>query len=246
MTWDDFFADLELRKSRGLEVVPYPHPAIRHKCVPVHEFGPGLQKLVKVMFEVMYDRKGCGLAAPQLGLPLRVFVINPTGDPKNADKEKVFVNPVVAPKTQRGRTRTYREVEGCLSISGLNRQVDRPHDIEFAAFDAAGKPFKGVYGGLTARVVLHENDHLDGVLFIDALDDTQKPGVPQWLSYLCTQFEWLQDKIHHFPPIADLKAQLVALEALAGKQQEEDVKNDPGQATPTEQEAVVPPATCPA
>ncbi|MFX8992064.1 peptide deformylase, partial [Acinetobacter baumannii] len=84
-------------------MVPHPHPALRHKAATVQVFGDELRKLVGIMFDKMYERGGCGLAAPQLGLPFRVFVINPTGDRSKKDREVAFVNPTVIPKVQRGR-----------------------------------------------------------------------------------------------------------------------------------------------
>lgn len=213
MTWEEVFADIELRRTRGIEVVPYPHPAIRHKAVKVEKFSDDLKKLVQVMYDIMYDRKGCGLAATQLGLPFRLFVINPTGDPENKDKERAFVNPTISPKVQRGKTRTYKDTEGCLSIPGLMRAVERPHDITYEAFDADGKKFAGTYSGLTGRVVQHEYDHLEGVLFTDNLDDFQRQGVEEWLRYMREMYNSLLD-MKHFPPDDEAKKALTELENL--------------------------------
>jgi peptide deformylase len=247
MTWDDFFADLNKRYERGIDVVPYPHPALRHPAVPVKEFGDGLKKLVAVMFEKLYERRGLGLAAPQLGLPLQVFVINHTTKQKEGvaetdydkNKELVFVNPTIKFKEKRGRALNFNtDMEGCLSISGLFRAVTRPHTIMFEAFDADGKPFKGEYNGLMSRVVQHENDHLHARLFIDHLDEKNNDGVPGWLQYLCGQFEYLQS-FKHFGTIEEEKEKLAMLEKLAG----EEMKDE--QAEAVEQNPVVPPASCP-
>jgi peptide deformylase len=215
MNWEKLFDDLEKRSSRGIDVVSYPHPALRHKAVEVQVFNDELRKLSNIMFDKMYDRKGCGLAAPQLGFPFQLFVINPTGDPAQKDKEGVFVNPIIVPKISRGRTRTYREMEGCLSVAGLYRAVDRPHDISYDAYDLDGKKFSGTYAGLTARIVQHENDHLHGVLFTDIIDDIQKQGVPEWLNYLTAQFEsFFNFETPYLPPIDQIKDQLVEMEKL--------------------------------
>lgn len=245
MTWEEVFAELEVRAARGIDIVPYPHPALRHKTVSVQVFGDDLRKLVGLMFEKMYERKGCGLAAPQLGLPFRLFVINPTGDPARKDKEVAFVNPIITPKIQRGRTRTCRDTEGCLSISGLNRAVDRPHDVDYEAFTPDGKKFAGTYGGLNSRVVQHEYDHLEGILFTDILDETQKPGVAEWLGYLTTQFNCvLNFTTTHFPPVEEMKKRLSELEKLVAKPSNEIKESERANPEEGRQEVVVPAETC--
>lgn len=244
MTWEEVFADLEVRTARGIDIVQYPHPALQHKAVKVQTFDENIQKLVNLMFEKMYERRGCGLAAPQLGLPFRLFVINPTGDPAKKEKEVVFINPIITPKVQRGQTRTFRDVEGCLSISGLNRAVNRPHDVNYEAFNLSGKKFAGTYSGLSARIVQHEYDHLEGILFTDNLDETQKPGVHEWLMYLTTQFNCLIDcATPHFPPIDEIKQQLPELEKLVAKQT--SVKEHEREETKTDQQNLnILPETC--
>ncbi len=220
MTWEEVFVDLEMRATHGVDIVPYPHPALRHKAVNVEVFGDDLRKLINIMFEKMYNGKGCGLAAPQLGLPFRIFVINPSGDPEQKNKEVAFINPIVTPRLQQkhSRIRTCRNIEGCLSISGLRREVDRPHDIEYEAFDLDGNKFSGTYGGHNARVVQHEYDHLEGILFTDILDNSQKRGVDEWLSYLTVQFECMLNFAKpHFPPVEEIKQRLVELEKLVSK-----------------------------
>lgn len=210
------FSDIETRATRGIDVVAYPHPALRHKAVTVEIFNKEISQLVDIMFEKMYERRGCGLAAPQLGIPFKIFVINPSGDPKKKSKESVFINPIITPKVQHGQSRTYRDIEGCLSIGGFNRLVERYHDVNYEAFDVNGEKFSGTYGGLNARVLQHENDHLEGLIFTDRLDKTQLHGVQEWMAYLETQFSYLLNS-KQLPPIEEITKNLFDLEKLVSK-----------------------------
>ena len=180
------------------------HIRIRHyvirqcRCEP---FGPELRTLIRLMFDTMYDCRGVGLAAPQLGLPLQVFVVNHTcrqkegmpeteHDPK---KEMVFINPTIEVKESRNRpAKIVLDGEGCLSMPGLYGHVPRPNTIVFEAVNEDQEKKRGEYNGMVARIIQHENDHLHGRLFIDHLDEKQKEGVPGWLDYLSCQFEFMQ------------------------------------------------------
>ena len=118
------------------------------------------------MFDLMYAARGVGLAANQVDLPLRLFVANLQADPEEGE-ELVFVNPVVSrPKG------IDEQEEGCLSFPGLQCQVKRPETVRLNAFNLEGKEFDGEVNGFLARVIQHELDHLDGVLFIDRLSAT--------------------------------------------------------------------------
>jgi peptide deformylase len=120
------------------------------------------------MFDLMYQSKGIGLAANQVDLPLRLFVANLQCDPEEGE-ELVFVNPVVSqPKGNE------EQEEGCLSFPDLRVPVRRPESVRLNAYDLEGQEFEGPIDGLLARVVQHELDHLDGVLFIDHLSATAK------------------------------------------------------------------------
>jgi peptide deformylase len=118
------------------------------------------------MFDLMYESRGVGLAANQVDLPLRLFVVNLQSDPEEGE-ELVFVNPVISrPKG------TAEQEEGCLSFPGLQCQVKRPETVRLNAYDLRGNEFEGEVNGFLARVIQHELDHLDGVLFIDRLSAT--------------------------------------------------------------------------
>lgn len=149
-----------------MEIVPYPHPALRFKSQPVREIDAALRKIVDEMFALMYASKGIGLAANQVALPIRLFVLNLSADPQEKDQEQVFINPVLGKR--RG---TVEGEEGCLSFPGLYGDVKRYADIAVEAFNIQGQPFQQRLTGLAARAVQHESDHLDGVLFIDRMTD---------------------------------------------------------------------------
>jgi len=123
------------------------------------------------MFRLMYQAQGIGLAANQVDLPLRLFVINLAGDPEEGE-EMVFINPVISkPKGQAEAD------EGCLSIPQVNGTVLRPSKIHISAYDLNGNEIDETVDGLLARAIQHETDHLDGVLFIDRMSDTSKKTI---------------------------------------------------------------------
>ena len=121
-----------LRSLTELKIVQYPHPALRYKSKPITRVDSELRSIVGQMFELMYAAKGIGLAANQVNLPLRLFIINTKGD-REAGEELVFVNPVLsAPKG------SDEAEEGCLSLVGVNAMVARPEQIHVTAYDLAG------------------------------------------------------------------------------------------------------------
>ena len=147
-----------------MEIVKYGHPVLRWKSSPLTSISPDFKATVSQMFELMYEANGIGLAANQVGLPYRFFLVNCTADPKEKDEEMVFINPVI--KRRKG---SVEGEEGCLSLPELYGEVPRAEEIVVEAFDLTGEGFEMEASDLLARVILHENDHLDGVLFIDRL-----------------------------------------------------------------------------
>jgi len=144
-----------------LKIITYPHPTLRHPSKPIRRMDAALRDLIREMFDLMYAANGIGLAANQVDLPLRLFVCNPAGHPEEGD-EWVLLNPVLSrPKGQSERE------EGCLSLPGLYAPVRRPEAIHLEAYGLDGQPISLDLEGLMARVVQHETDHLDGVLFTD-------------------------------------------------------------------------------
>jgi len=153
-------------QSETLRIVNFPHPTLRHKSKPVKRVDAELRKTIRRMFELMYEAKGVGLAANQVDLPLRLFIVNLAADPNEGD-ECVFINPVLS------RPKGSDEAEeGCLSLPGLCAPVKRPKQITVKAFGLSGQPIDTAVDGLLGRVIQHETDHLDGVLFTDRLSET--------------------------------------------------------------------------
>lgn len=147
-----------------LRIVPYPHPALRYEARPVATIDESLRGVVREMFDLMYAAKGIGLAANQIGLPYRFFVLNLTADPEQKDQEQVFLNPEIVK-----RHASIEGEEGCLSFPGLYANVQRARKIRVQAYNLNGQPIDVEVHDLFSRAVQHELDHLDGRLFIDRL-----------------------------------------------------------------------------
>ena len=162
----------------ALEIVHYPHPTLRYKSKPIARVDDNLRAVIQQMFPLMYDAHGIGLAANQIDISLRVFIINLAADP-NEGEEHVFINPVIS----RAKGVDEKE-EGCLSIPGVNGQVKRPETVRIEAYNLRGQLFEASLDGLFARAVQHELDHLDGVLFTDRLSETGKITVEPDLAEL--------------------------------------------------------------
>jgi len=151
-----------------LKIVQYPHPTLRYKSKPIARVDRELKSIIREMFELMYDARGIGLAANQVDLPLQLFVINLSGEPDEGE-ELVFINPVVSnPKG------VSEAEEGCLSLVGVAAQVVRPEQVQITAYDLTGNQIDQTVDGLLARAIQHENDHLQGVLFIDRVAESAK------------------------------------------------------------------------
>ena len=151
-----------------MEIIKYPHPTLRYRSKPLKRIDSALRKTVAEMFQLMYEAQGIGLAANQVDLPYRLFVLN-VHEERLKDHEMVFINPVISkPKDPDEKE------EGCLSLPGVYAQVRRPASIHVTALNLAGEPIEGEFSGLLARAIQHETDHLDGILFIDRLVDLTK------------------------------------------------------------------------
>ena len=192
-----------------MQILPYPHPALRWKSKPIQEINDDLRRIVAEMFELMYTAKGIGLAANQVGLPYRLFILNLTGDPEEKDEETVFINPEILK-----RKGTTEGEEGCLSFPGLYGQVKRAAKIDVEAFDLNGQCFEYSLDELAARAVQHETDHLDGVLFIDRMAETARREVDPVVTDFESQFRRWQSE-GRFPADDLLKRELLTLEPKA-------------------------------
>jgi peptide deformylase len=137
----------------------YGDPILRRLAAPVAAVTPEIKTLIADMAETMWHQVGIGLAAPQIGVSLRIFVMD---DGKRG--ARAIVNPVV---TERGGV--VKEEEGCLSLPGIFAEVERSKSLRIEGLDGEGQPISFEAQGLQAKIIQHELDHLDGVLFIDRL-----------------------------------------------------------------------------
>jgi peptide deformylase len=144
-------------------IVLYGDPVLREKSRIVENFDRELKDLVSEMTDTLHKAKGLGLAAVQIGVLLRVFLVDLSAV-EITEKLRVFINPEII--------NTEGEIEyeeGCLSFPGIYQKITRPSKATIKAFDENGEPFEITIDGLAARAILHEFDHLEGKLFIDYL-----------------------------------------------------------------------------
>ena len=158
-----------------LPIYVYGHPVLRKMTQDIDASYPNLKELIDNMYETMYNAEGIGLAAPQVGLEDRIFVIDlsPLADEENPqykDLKKAFINARI---TNRTGDMTSAE-EGCLSIPNVHESVPRQDTIEIEYLDENLEPHTETYTGFTARVIQHEYDHIDGILFIDHISAIRK------------------------------------------------------------------------
>jgi len=163
-----------------LPIVPFGDPILRKETEEIDENYPELKKLVADMYETMYEAYGVGLAAPQIGKSIRLFVVDGSPfaqDNKNKEEakmlkgfKKVFINPII--EEESGEEWSF--IEGCLSIPNLREDVYRKENLIITYFDENFNFHEEKYDGLAARVIQHEYDHLEGVLFTDHLSVLKK------------------------------------------------------------------------
>ncbi|HSL84677.1 MAG TPA: peptide deformylase [Thermoanaerobaculia bacterium] len=166
-----------------LSIRLYPDPVLRVKCPPVERFDEELRNLAADMVETMHAAPGVGLAAPQVGVELRLAVVDLSVG-KDPEELLILVNPEVLDEEGRAS-----ETEGCLSIPDLTDKVERPERVRLRAHDLAGRPFELEADDWLARAVLHEIDHLDGVLFVDRLRGLRKERARRALKKLAEAYE---------------------------------------------------------
>lgn len=146
----------------SIHIVLYPQEVLRQVAKPVPQVDEQVRAVARRMLELMHDAPGVGLAAPQVGLPWRLFVANATGQPQD---DHVFINPTL---TNPSPTLSDYE-EGCLSLPEITGTIRRPQTVTIQAIDIEGRSFTLTSDGLPARIWQHEYDHLDGVLIIDRM-----------------------------------------------------------------------------
>ncbi|MBI3836338.1 MAG: peptide deformylase [Planctomycetia bacterium] len=191
-----------------LQIIQYPHPTLRHISKPLKRVDKELHEIVRGMFELMYAAKGVGLAANQVDLPYRLFIINLQSDSAAADQEFVFLNPVLT-----SRKGNAEAEEGCLSLPGLYGDVKRPERVVLNAYNLAGQELTMELDGLFARAVQHEIDHLDGILFIDRLGPTGEMAVKDTLEEFEIQFAGYRER-GEIPDDKAIARRLAELETL--------------------------------
>lgn len=189
-----------------LELVEFPHPALSRRAKPLARIDDAVRDAVAQMFEIMYEAQGVGLAANQVALPFRLFVVNVTGQ-RHAGEELVFVNPSLS----RPRGTAVQE-EGCLSLPGLRMDVRRPERVVLDAWSLDGQPIHLDLDGFLARVVQHEFDHLEGRLFTDRLPEAATLEARRTLDSMRQVFAGRQSR-GETPRQEELVARLDALEA---------------------------------
>ncbi len=163
-----------------MKILTYPEPLLRCKAKPVQEITRELIAGLPEMFQIMYDARGVGLAATQVGLDQTFFVVNMTGQPED---ELVFINPELLDSEG-----DILDHEGCLSLPGLEAKVHRAAFVRVRALDVHGEPFEMEGEGFVARAFQHEMDHLMGTLFIDKIGPAARIGLKTRLEELEQRF----------------------------------------------------------
>ncbi|NNJ87964.1 MAG: peptide deformylase [Eudoraea sp.] len=164
-----------------LPIIAYGDPVLRKMCTEIDQQYEGLETLISNMWDTMYNANGVGLAAPQIGLPIRLFMVDtsPFADDEELTKEereqlagfkKVFINARIVEET--GKAWAFNE--GCLSIPDIREDVSRKDTISMEYMDEQFKVHTHTYDGLLARVIQHEYDHIEGILFTDKVSSLKK------------------------------------------------------------------------
>lgn len=165
-----------------LPIYLYGQPVLREKTLEITPEYPKLKELIANMFETMYNADGIGLAAPQIGLNIRLFIIDleplAEDNPIYAGFKKVFINPRIIEY----KDALIKMEEGCLSIPGINESVERETTIRIQYLDENFVSHEEEYGAFFARCIQHEYDHIEGVLFIDKISAIRKQMIKSKLT----------------------------------------------------------------
>ena len=167
-----------------LPIYLYGQPVLRKVAKDIAPDYPKIKELIANMYETMYNADGIGLAAPQIGLDIRLFVMDleplAEDDPKYSGFKKVFINPKIIESTGE----LVKMEEGCLSLPGINETVEREDTIRIQYLDENFMPKDEVYGDFFARCIQHEYDHIEGKLFIDRISGIRKQMIKSKLNNL--------------------------------------------------------------
>ncbi len=192
-----------------MKIVRYPHPALRQRSRPLTSIDNEVRKQAEEMLNLMYEAKGLGLASNQVALPYQMLVINPKADPNEKEFEAVCINPVIVDRKgmQEGE-------EGCLSFPELFQKVRRPKTVTVECYNLQGEHIRITGSDLLARLLIHEIDHLEGVLFIDKMGTIAKLASRGMIREFEHQFRKAQER-GEIPPTAELEK---VQAALAGRE----------------------------
>ena len=159
------------------DVLRMGHPVLRERAKPVYQFGtPELRALLQDMQDTMAHKNGAGLAAPQIGVSQRIVIFGVDHNPRYPDAEAVPFTVLVNPKITMLTRDVEEDWEGCLSVPGMRGIVPRYTKLRYSGFDIEGNPIERVAEGFHARVVQHECDHLDGILYPQRMTDLSRFG----------------------------------------------------------------------
>lgn len=157
-----------------LPIFGYGQSVLKTRAIEIESGYPELKKLIENMWETMYHANGVGLAAPQIGLGIRLFIVDTQQMFKNGEENKgirqIFINPIIL--EEKGEEWAYEE--GCLSIPEVRGEVERPEEVVIEYQDENFIFHKAVFDGINARVIQHEYDHIEGILFVDRLSPRKK------------------------------------------------------------------------
>lgn len=171
----------------ALKVIYYPDPRLRKISARVDQFDERLKALASRMLELMREHKGVGLAAPQVGENIQLFVLNPTGDPAD---DRVYINPTLS-EPEGGEEEAE---EGCLSLPDIHAMVWRTKTLRIDAQDLDGKLFHDIQSGYLARIWQHEFDHLNGTMITDRMGAVAKMAAKKKLKELEEEYARLHPK----------------------------------------------------
>ncbi len=182
-----------------MKLVQYPHPALRHVTRQLTSLDDSVRTTARQMLDIMYEHKGLGLAANQVVYPYQLFVMNVSAEPQKKEEEHVLINPVIVIRkgTQEGE-------EGCLSFPQLYQKVRRAKTVEVEYYNLEGSLMKMTASDLAARVLQHETDHLQGILYIDKMGPIAKLASRSMLKGFEREFRQAQEK-GEIPPDVDIK-----------------------------------------
>jgi len=148
-----------------MQIITLGNELLRQKAEKIDKIDDEITDAAKQMLDILKQDKGVGIAGPQVGIMKRIFVIHIDGD-----EERIFINPSILETSQE----TVKFEEGCLSVPGIYVDVVRSESVKIQAWNEKGKPFTMEASGLLARVIQHEYDHLEGVLFLDRISELKR------------------------------------------------------------------------